>query len=269
MFLGIGSYTFPWLTGTEDSVEGRYCSAKKILKFAAENEIRFVQLGDNLPLHEWTPEQLNAYKQDADKLNIQVQVGTRKLVAEHIKQYISIAKFFRSSFLRLVVDDSDFHPSPEEVIQQIKWLLPELEAGNVVLAIENHDRFTAQTLEEIILATNPQLVGICLDTANSLGAGEGIGHIVKVLAPYTVNLHIKDFTICRVDHKMGFMVEGAAAGEGMLDIPWLLSALQKSQRCETATLELWSNREKDVETNIRLEKMKVERSLQYLKTVIV
>jgi len=269
VFLGISSYTFPWLISAEDSVERKYYSANKLLTYAAENGIGYVQFGDNLPLHEWNPEQLNEFKNNADKLNIKIQVGARKLVTEHIRLYISIAKFFRSPFLRIVIDDIDYHPSPGQVIQQIKLLLPELQTSNVVLAIENHDRFTAKTLEDIILATNPQLVGICLDTANSLGAGEGIGHIVDVLAPYTVNLHIKDFIIRRVEHKMGFIVEGVAAGEGMLDIPWLLSAFQKSHHCETATLELWSNREKDLETSIMMEKMKVERSLQYLKTVIV
>ena len=269
MFLGIGSYTFPWSVSAEESVEGRICFANKLLQYAAENNIRFVQLGDNLPLHEWSDDHLKSFKNNADRLNIQIQVGTRKLVAEHTRLYITLASYFKSPFLRFVIDDNDFHPSVTEVIQQIRLLLPELQAANVVLAIENHDRFPAKTLEEIILSTDPQSVGICLDTANSLGAGEGIEHIVNVLAPYAVNLHIKDFVIRRVEHKMGFTIEGVTAGEGMLDIPWLVTALQKTQRCETATLELWSNREKDLETSIVIEKMKVEKSLQYLKTVIV
>ena len=268
MFLGIGSYTFPWAIEAEDSAEGRFCYAKKLLQYAAENNIHYVQFGDNLPLHEWSSEQLNEFKTISDRLNIQIQVGTRKLLAEHIRIYISIASRFGSPFLRVVIDDKDFHPSLQEVIHQIKMLLPDLQNSNVILGIENHDRFSAKTLEEIILATDPMLVGICLDTANSLGAGEGIESVMKILSPYTINLHVKDFIIKRVENKMGFIVEGVPAGEGMLDIPSLLSVLQKHKRCETITLELWSNREKDLETSIMEEKKKVERSIQYLKKVI-
>jgi sugar phosphate isomerase/epimerase len=268
LFLGIGSYTFPWAIEAEDSIEGRFCYAKKLLEYAAENNIRFVQFGDNLPLHEWSSEQLNEFKTISDRLSIQIQAGTRKLLVEHIRLYISIASRFGSPFLRVVIDDKDFHPSPQEVIRQIKMLLPDLQNSNVILGIENHDRFSAITLEEIILATDAQLVGICLDTANSLGAGEGIESVMKILAPYTINLHVKDFIIQRVEHKMGFIVEGAAAGEGMLDIPSLISVLQKHQRCETITLELWSNREKDLKTTVMEENRKVERSIHYLKKVL-
>ena len=46
--------------------------------------------------------------------------------------------------------------------------------------------------------------------------------VTRALAPHTLNLHLKDFTVRRVSHMMGFVVEGTPAGQGMLDVPWLL-----------------------------------------------
>ncbi|MEP6950378.1 MAG: TIM barrel protein, partial [Ginsengibacter sp.] len=134
--------------------------------------------------------------------------------------------------------------------------------------IENHDRFKAKDLEFIVQKTSTEYVGICLDTCNSLGAGEGIHEILPVLLPYTVNLHIKDFTIERVSHKMGFKVFGTPAGDGMLNIPWLLNEVSKYKKCKTATLELWMEEEKDIDTTIAKEKEWVEKSINYLKKYI-
>ena len=55
-------------------------------------------------------------------------------------------------------------------------------------------------------------VGICLDTVNSFGSLEGPEVVIETLAPYTVNLHIKDFDIRRTDHNMGFTIFGTPAG---------------------------------------------------------
>ena len=137
-----------------------------------------------------------------------------------------------------------------------------------MLAIENHDRFSSVSLEKIILETDPNLIGICIDTANSIGAGEGINEVLQTLGPYTVNLHLKDFMIKRVSHKMGFIVEGVAAGDGILDIPFIVGQLDKTGKCKTATLEVWSNPEDSIEATLLKEKQWVERSIHYLKKIL-
>ena len=85
-----------------------------------------------------------------------------------------------------------------------------------------------------------EAVGICLDTVNSFGAGECIQNIINMLGPLTVNLHIKDFTIKRAPHGMGFNVEGCPVGTGMLDIPKLLEKFSMSQRNINAIIEMWT-----------------------------
>ena len=268
MQLGIGTYSFPWTFGVKDFTPPQPFTATDLLYYAARKDIRIVQFGDNYPLHDLSNEELNELKNLASQLNLELQVGTRKLVVEHITRYISIAGIFNCDFVRVVIDDDHYHPKPDEVIEIINELLHDLKTANIRLAIENHDRFPALVLKGIIESTDSDHIAICLDTANSLGAGEGLREVLSILGPYTVNLHIKDVRINRLDHKMGFRVVGCAAGTGVLNIPSLVQEIKKYGRCNSAILEMWSDPEATFEETIRKEKDAVEKSIEYLKTII-
>jgi sugar phosphate isomerase/epimerase len=268
MQLGISTYSFPWSFQAGDFAPAEPFTFKNLLLTAEKKGIRYVEFGDNYPLHKLTSEQLIKLKQTSDGLEISLRTGTRGLTVSNITQYVAIARNVNSPFLRVVIDDADHHPTEAEVIEIIINLIPLLKQENVQLLIENHDRFKAQTLRRIIESTDPEWVGICLDTANSIGAGEGIHEVVEVLSPYTVNLHIKDFKIERKKHKMGFIVTGCVAGEGMLDIPWLLKEVGRHRKCETAVLELWSEPRETIEETIKMENEWADKSIDYLKTLI-
>jgi sugar phosphate isomerase/epimerase len=146
--------------------------------------------------------------------------------------------------------------------------MPEFANAGVVLAIENHDRFKVKTLVDILDRIDSPNVGICLDTVNSFGAGEGPEVVVAALGPYVVNLHVKDFTIRRHRHMLGFEVEGMPAGRGMLDVPWLLERLQAFGRDPNAILETWPPPEATIPETITKEDAWVRESIQYLRTLI-
>jgi sugar phosphate isomerase/epimerase len=153
----------------------------------------------------------------------------------------------------------------DDVVAVVREALPRLREAGVRLAIENQGRLLAEELREIVKQTDEAQVGICLDPVNSMGAGEAIREVARVLAPYTLNLHIKDFTVRRVSHMMGFVVEGTPAGQGMLDVRWLLEEVRSHGRCESAILELWTPPESDPEKTIAKEARWAEDSLRYLK----
>jgi 3-oxoisoapionate decarboxylase len=266
--LGLSTYSFPWAIGVQGSMPRWPMQATDLLQYAKQKGIGCIQFGDNLPLHQLSESEQKDLKELACALRVNIEVGTRRLTKEQILLYLPIAQLFRSAFIRVVIDDSDYHPGEAAVIKEIESLLPQLQQHNVILAIENHDRFPAKSLERIIRNTDEKLVGICLDTANSLGAGEGVGEVLQTLAPYTVNLHIKDIVIKRLPHKMGFTVEGCAAGKGMLDIPAIVGELKRYDRCRTATLEVWSQPEGTVDESIAKEKRWVEESIYYLKPLL-
>ncbi len=243
-------------------------TAHDLLAYASANEIHRVQFGDNMPLHTFAEEELHALKATADRFSINIETGTRRLTADNIVRYLSIAETLHSPFLRVVIDDVDFHPNAQQVIETIQALLPTLKATGIVLAIENHDRFPAAALRHIIEQTDPLYVGVCLDTANSLGANEGTNEVLQALAPYTVNLHIKDITIQRLPHKMGFIVEGCGAGEGIVNIPAIVEQLKLYNKCKTAIVELWSGPGETLAQSIATEKQMVEKSIHYLKNIL-
>jgi L-ribulose-5-phosphate 3-epimerase UlaE len=80
-----------------------------------------------------------------------------------------------------------------------------------------------------------------------------------------VNLHVKDFSIRRSEHKMGFIVEGAPAGKGKLDIPGLLARLKALGRCGSAVLELWTPFGPTMEDTLQRESLWAAESMDYLK----
>ncbi|WP_247232056.1 sugar phosphate isomerase/epimerase [Telluribacter sp. SYSU D00476] len=268
MDLGLSTYSFPWAVGIPGSVPERPITPVELVHQTVKHGLHHLQFGDNLPLHQLSDSSLEELIRTAAQSGVHLEVGTRRLTKEHIALYLGLAVRCGSPFLRVVIDDNCFKPGKEEVIQIIHSLLPDLQAAGVVLAIENHDRFPVREIEEIILATSTQWVGVCLDTANSLGAGEGVREVVEVLAPYTVNLHIKDITIRRVSHKMGFEVDGCPAGKGILPIPWIIEQLSQYGRCRTATLELWSHPESTLYGTLAKEASWVEESIAYLQYIM-
>jgi sugar phosphate isomerase/epimerase len=101
-----------------------------------------------------------------------------------------------------------------------------------------------------------------------MGAGEGFETVSDILIPYTINLHIKDFKIHRVSHKMGFIIEGRPAGQGMLNISRLISTLSERGRCQSAILELWTPPEDAITNTILKEEKWALESIDYLKQIL-
>ena len=89
--------------------------------------------------------------------------------------------------------------------------------------------------------------------------------VVRILGPMTVNFHIKDFSIRRVSHMMGFIIEGTPAGKGMLPVEKIVDILDKYQKCQSAILELWTPPEQEIEKTIQKEEKWTLESVQYLK----
>jgi sugar phosphate isomerase/epimerase len=220
-----------------------------------------------MPLHLNDPESLYCMASLASKLGISIEVGARGLTKEKLEEYLAIATVFKSPVLRFVIDEPGYEPRVDEIIRLINESLSSLKDAKIKLAIENHDRLKAVDFDHIVRATDPEWVGICLDSVNSMGAGEGIETVVETLFRNTINLHLKDFTVRRIDHKMGFLVEGTPAGKGMLDIPSLVKKIDGTGKCRSAILELWTPPAASLEETIEREDEWARQSVTYLKTI--
>ncbi|MBU1820313.1 MAG: sugar phosphate isomerase/epimerase [Bacteroidetes bacterium] len=239
MDIGLSTYAFPWAIGVEGYQPDSPLTLLDLLQLCEAWEVPRFQIGDNIPIHTLPASEWEEALALADRAGIQLEIGTRRLEENHLRQYLQLARGARSPFLRLVIDEGDYQPGEEEIVRIIRKLLPEFKEARVRLGLENHDRFPALTLRRMVEETNPVWVGICLDTSNSLGAGEGLRHIVPVLGPYVFNLHYKDITIKRVGHKMGFQVAGCCPGTGSIPLDFVLEELIPYGRCQSVTLEQW------------------------------
>jgi 3-oxoisoapionate decarboxylase len=267
MRLGISSFTYTWAVGVSGYRSEQPLSACGLLQQAARLGVKVVQIADNLPLDQHTEHELSELAHAARDLEISLEVGTRGIAPTHLLQYLAIAQRLASPILRVVVDTSEHQPTIDEIVAGLRSLETRFTSAGVTLAIENHDRLRAEELRSMVTALG-KWVGICLDTVNSFGALQGPETVVAILGPQTVNLHIKDFTIQRASHKMGFTIEGRPAGQGRLDIPWLLRSLKTLGRDPNAILELWTPPEATLAATLAMEEHWAEESVCYLRSLI-
>jgi sugar phosphate isomerase/epimerase len=271
--LGVGSYAFAWSIGVPGyPAPSQPMDARAFVVRAADLGVRRAQIADNLPLERLSSAELDALERLARELGIAVEVGTRGIAPVHLRAFLALARRFGSPIVRVVVDTAAHHPDPPEIVETLRGVLPDFAAADVILAIENHDRFKARTLADIVMALDSPHVGICLDTVNSFGALEGPDVVIETLGRFVVNLHVKDFSIRRADHNMGFVLTGTPAGAGMLDVPRVLERLYAHGRTFSAILEQWLAPDATVDATIgtmpaRESAWAVE-SVRYLRTLL-
>lgn len=257
MRLGVSSYTFPWAVGVPGYPPEAPLDARELLELAHRLGASAVQYCENLPLSGLSPAERARLRAQAAELGLRVEVGGRGLDEPGLWQGLELARFFGTPFLRVVVDRPGDEPSPEAVVARLRPLAEAFRRAGVRLGLENHDRFPCRTLRALVEALGTDWVGVVLDTANSLAAGEGWETVAAVLSPYAVQLHLKDFAVRRLPHGLGLVVEGAPLGRGLLPARELLRLGLPT------TVELWTPFQGELEATIALERRWAEESLAF------
>ncbi len=266
MILGISSFTYGWsISVAPDNGILKPMSETDLVKITRAFDLHCLQVGDNLPLHTFSEDRLHHLRSLIQEHKIRLEIGARKLTPEHLQRYIELAEFFDAPLLRFIIDGDQYEPDIHTVRTLLKDFLPELKKRNLTLGIENHDRLKAKELAHLMESIDSPSVGICLDCVNSMGAGEGLEYVATLLAPFTVNLHIKDFNAERLPHKMGFTITGAPVGKGLCDISLIMEKLQPYNRCHSAVLEQWVPPAELLSTTIEKEQTWAAEGIQYLK----
>jgi len=258
MKAGVSSYAFGW------AVNAGEFTPEALLDFAVAQRVPVIQFGDNLPLHRLEPAALDNLTRRARAAGVDIELGARGLTPADLNAQLVIARHVGARFLRFVTDAKDHEPDMDTIAGILREAAPVLREAGVTLGIENHDRFPSTALRRLVDAIASEHIGICLDTANSLGAGEGIREVLTQLAPVCVNLHVKDFAIARVPYLMGFTVTGRALGEGMLPLAEVLESVARHGRCGTAVIETWPSPESEMSATLAKEMDWAVRSVRVL-----
>jgi 3-oxoisoapionate decarboxylase len=269
MRLGVSSYTYVWSVGVPGYPRPtRPLTAQDLLRKAAELQVRVLQLADNLPLDTLADEEIGSLDRRARELGVALEVGTSGIERERLLSWLRLARRLGSPILRVVLDTRGYEPTPVEAVRGLAGVMPEFENAGVTLAIENHDRFESRTLLDVIRQVGSKRVGICFDTANSIGCLESADRVLDILGPHVVNVHLKDYCISRAPHNKGFTVEGRPAGGGQLDVPKLIDRLRGLNSDANVIVELWPPLQNTLEESVALEEAWAAESVACLRRFI-
>jgi sugar phosphate isomerase/epimerase len=268
MKLGINTYAYMWSIGFGDVKPRQPLTPLGLLGKARELGVKVVQVGPNMPLDKLPGPELEQFVQQAQAWNIELELGTRGLEMDHLARQITLSKRMGSSLLRTIAEVSGQTPDVSDIPHLVQKVLPLLESEGVRLGLEN-GALPAEDMRWIVEEVNSPYLGIVLDTVNSLAVPEGWKQVTNILAPYTICLHLKDFIARRVWYMMGFTVEGRPAGQGQVDIPWLLETVQRTAQTDfNVILELWPPEQKSLQETIDLEQAWAVESIRHLRTYI-
>lgn len=265
MLIGLSSYTYTWAVGVPGYSPPRPLDHMALLQRAAALHADVLQVADNLPLHLLSSRELGEFQGTAGELGIRVEVGTSGTDRELLLCYLSLAQQLGSPIVRVVITGGEWPDDIDEAVAALSPLRQAFLDAGVVLAVENHERFSTVELAELVVRLGTEWAGICLDTVNSFGSLEGPAAVVERLGPLAVNVHLKDFVIERADHRMGFKVEGRPLGQGQLDISWLAAKLGAKIENITGVIELWTPPEPEVGQTIAKEEAWARQSIAYLR----
>lgn len=268
MKLGIGTYAFMWSIGFPGAEPVTPMNAFDLLGKAMDLGVKVIQYGPNLPLDSLSPDELSTLLGHAKAGGITIEIGTQGLDPSCLRDQLKLAARVGSRVLRTTTEGPDGSTVPlGQMRTNILQIVPALVEHDVFLAIEN-GRVPASTLADLVDSANSSHVGITLDTVNSLAVPEGTEQVIDLLAKHTKCLHVKDFIVERLWHRMGFSVQGRPAGEGQLNVPELLEKVLNSAPGSNAILELWPPEQGTLEDTIRLENAWAAKSVRNLRRYI-
>jgi sugar phosphate isomerase/epimerase len=268
MKLGLGSYAFRWSIGIKDKQPPTPMTAMEVLDVAHGHGLSVVQYADNLPLDRLSADEHLALKARADAYGMTLEVGTQSFNAQELARYIPIGQRIGSNILRVALDAEDALIPVPELAAQLRELLPDGKAAGLRFAIENHFNYPSPRMVELLDAVADDALGVCLDVANSICAGEWPMQTVRMLAPYAINLHFKDYQIIPDLYGVGFRIHGTPLGEGRAELTEVLDALSHCDPDMSVILEHWLPQSDDMETTRRLEHEWLDRTVAAAKRLV-
>lgn len=268
MKLGLGSYAFRWNIGIGDQRPARPMSAFDLLDEAASRGLAVVQYADNLPLDRLSDSDQHRLAERAAACGIALELGTQCFDADEVARYLGIGRRLNARILRVALDEADAHLPVADLAEQLRPLLQQARAADIRIAIENHFNYPSPRMVELLeRVADPQL-GVCLDVANSICAGEWTEETVTLLAPYTINLHLKDYVIQPDPHGVGFRIRGVPLGQGRAPLEWVLAQLAHCPPETSCILEHWLPLGDDLATAQAQERPWLDQTVAHARRIV-
>lgn len=263
MRIGLSTYAFFWRGS--DRVEDPM-SLEAMLEETAALGGDVFQICDYPAIEAFGAARLNQLRAQAERLGIQLELGTKGVAPDHLGRYLDIAERLGVSLLRSMLYRDEDRPTTEVAIQRLEAILPRLRRHNVNLALETYEQVTVDELMTVVESLDDSHIGICLDPANCVAALEMPLTVVERTAPRVVNLHVKDFHFTRAPGWVGFQLAGCPLGEGQLPFDAMMRHVDPVSRGISQVIEHWLPWQSDVTTTCRLESEWTRRNLEFLRS---
>jgi|SRR6516164_1745634 sugar phosphate isomerase/epimerase len=266
--IGVGSWTFPWATGTVLSHQPEtILNPLGVVHRAKDLDVHVVHFLDNLPLDKWDDGAIGSAREFAAKNGIEVEIGTRGTDPEHLLNYLGIAKRMGARLIRTM---GGWHGAPaclDEIEANLRKVLPDYSNADVKIALENYEAYRTSDLAALVSKIDHPCLGICLDLTNSFGALESADEILGNLVPFTISVHLKEFAVERLEFLMGFAFRGKPTGQGMLPLRKMFDALAAASRQANVIVEQWPPFQDTLSKTMELELSWARQSIEYLATM--
>lgn len=261
--IGLSSYAFFWQLSDKVSEP---LSIHDALRRTAELGVGLFQICDYAPLDSMSDDELAAVRRTADSLGITLELGTKGIRPEHLLRFLHIARILEANLLRTMFNVPGHAPDTDEATAIFTKILPAFEAAGVRIAVETYEQVPTARILDVIRRVDSPYLGICSDPANTVAALEMPREVIDAVAPYVLNMHIKDFAFSRKEGWVGFTYSGAPLGEGLLDYDYMAGKIQPAQRNINQIVEHWLPWQDSEAETIRLENQWTQQSLEFLRS---
>jgi 3-oxoisoapionate decarboxylase len=185
-----------------------------------------------LPASEW-----DEFLKRSKELGIEVHMGCKTLDPAVLERHLQRAMGIPSRTLRVVLEDEEGPPTQEQIDVFLKPAVRLAEKHGMRLALENHFDLSVRQLVAAVRPFPPDLLGFCVDAANSLRRFEPVEQVFDCLGSRAYCYHLKDFKV--TGSNVGFSVIGAPLGQGDLHLDWVLDEIFKREGDPEIYLENW------------------------------
>ena len=261
--IGLSSYAFFWQLSDRVSAPLDLHGA---LAASAALGVDLFQICDYAPLESMTDAELSSVRDTADAQGISLELGTKGIRPGHLREFLRIAGILGAPLLRTMFNVPGHTPDADEAVAIFAEVLPGFRDAGVKIAVETYEQVPTARVLEVIKRVDSDHLGICSDPANTVAALEPPREVIDAIAPYVLNMHIKDFAFSRKEGWVGFTYSGAPLGEGLLDYAYMARKLQPKERNINQIIEHWLPWQDSEAETIRLERQWTQQSLDFLRS---
>ena len=261
MAIGLSTYAFFWRWS---SAAPRPLSLPEMLDETAALGAGVFQICDYPAIESMTAAELRAVREHAAALGVTLELGTRGITAERLGRYRELAAALDVRFVRSMLRTKDHQPSTAEAVALLRAELPRYRDQGLTLGLETYEQVATADLVEVVGAVDSPWLGVCLDPGNCVARLETPDSVIAAVAPYVVNMHVKDFAFTRADGWVGFSLTGCRLGQGLLDYDGMVRAVRPEERGISQVVEHWLPRTDSIEETCQTERDWTRHSAEFL-----